>query len=143
MTPGRLERTTTMRKYGQAALEATQRVVSGRTADPRSAWDLATARVFGSSASSQEKCCPRNAYLGCCEDGLVRGVPRGSYTRSAKNKTYAVTAVDLLKRNPSTLTLSEMDLWRLVLKHLNVATDKTPNDQMDVVLSLFRQGLIV
>ncbi|WP_420042219.1 DUF6979 family protein [Anaeromyxobacter dehalogenans] len=132
-----------MGKYGNAALRATE-LVSNRTCRaPSDAWSIAIKELFPSSPSSQKKACPKGAYLGLCEEGLILGVPRGSYTRSDDNKRYAVDAVQLLRREPDLADASARDsgatnLWLLVMR----GKRKTPNHQMDVVLSLWNHGLI-
>lgn len=131
-----------MGDYGQAAVKATQLIASGKESSPVTAWDRTTSASFGKGTSSQMKSCPRDAYLGLCESGLVRGIPSGSYTKSQMNKLYSVTAVQLIKAKPSLGNLSERDLWTTVLKHLRRNTGKTYNQQMDVVLALFHNGLV-
>ncbi len=129
-----------MGNYGQAAVDATLLVTKGKASSPRAARDQETAARFGNSTSSQEKSCPRDAYLGLCQHGLVKGVASGNYTRSKENKRYAVTAVYLIKANASLGKISEQDLWEKVLRHLKLNTNKTYNQQMDVVLMLFQNG---
>ena len=96
---------------------------------------------FPASLRSQDKNCPKNAFLGLCEEGLVKGIPRGKYTKSVQNKLYAITAVEFLKewRNSS---LSPIDLWPAVLRKLNEDSEKRHNSQMNVVLALWNEGLI-
>jgi hypothetical protein len=96
---------------------------------------MAVAVAFPESASLQEKGCPLDAFLGLCEEGLVSGVPAGTYTRSVKNKQHAVEAVGLLRFDPS-LAANTSALWR------RVAGDKKHNAQMDVVIGLWRAGVI-
>ena len=132
-----------MGQYGQAALDAVQLLRTRLAQGPQEAWRQATISRFGNGTPSQEKSCPRGAFLGCCEDGLVRRVPAETYTRSRENKRYAVTAINLIKANPSLASLGERALWKRVLAHLKLPTDKAYNDQMDVVLTLFRNGLMV
>ena len=131
-----------MNKYGQAARKAVSLLQSGQATAPSDAWKQATSTIFGNGTSSQEKSCPRDAFLGLCEDGLVKGVGPGSYTDSVKNKDYAVTAARFLKANPSLNNLGNLGLWMRVLKHLNKSTTKAHNQQMDVVRTLFSNGLI-
>ena len=132
-----------MGKYGQAALKAVALVTGGKTADPADAWRQATIPLFGKGTEAQRKSCPRDAFLGCCEAGFVKGIKPGNYTRSTLNKLYAVTAAHILKINPSLANLTEIDLWKKVLSQLRKATSKTHNDQMHVVLTLFRNKLLI
>lgn len=127
-----------MPKYGEAAIAAVQMVATGRAKHPCDAWVAAVKRVFPDSASSQAKGCPRGAFLGLCESGLVKGVPGGSYTRSKLNKQYAINAVQLLHRRPN-LVGDPNQLWQLVFGR----AAKVENSQMDVVLALWQRGLIV
>lgn len=94
-------------------------------------------RLYPSSPTARRKGCPRGAYLGLCEEGLVKGVLPGRYTASKDNKYYAVRAAALMlegKQNWSTNLL-----WRAVTND----PEKTHYSQMDVVLALWKNGLIV
>jgi hypothetical protein len=98
-------------------------------------WSTFAKEVF-ETKSAREKGCPKNTFLGLCEEGLVKGIPKGSYTKSVKNKEYAIRAVAILKQNKHT-TFSPKELWgKLELG------DKRSNSQMDVVLALWEHGLI-
>jgi hypothetical protein len=126
-----------MGKFGTAVKTAVYLLRQRKVLSPRDAWLEAVERHFPSSPTSQEKGCPRDAFLGLCEEGLVRGVSAGSYTRSEKNKRYAVDAIKLLKKEPE-LARSESVLWSRVL----CGENKAPNAQMDVVISLWREDFI-
>ncbi|WP_139959578.1 DUF6979 family protein [Flavicella sediminum] len=103
--------------------------------NPKEAWKLAAIDIFDSK-SSQDKGCPKNTYLGLCEEGLVKGIPKGNYTRSVKNKDYALKALKILKSNSSS-TFSPKALW----EKLELG-NKRHNSQMDVVIALWVNGLI-
>ncbi|MBM4306311.1 MAG: hypothetical protein FJ123_06185 [Deltaproteobacteria bacterium] len=126
-----------MAKYGDAAIKATRFLLTGQANSPPEAWSSAVRAMFPISISSQQKGCPKTTYLGLCEDGLIKGVPPGKYTRSSKNKCYAVDAVKLLKQEPTLADDQEM-LWSKVVK----GEKKKPNNQMDVVISLWKKDLI-
>lgn len=130
-----------MGKYGEVATRATDSMLKCRYANPDDAWRAAAREVFPTSAASQSKNCPKGAYLGLCEAGLVKGVASGDYTSSQRNKAYALEAVRLLRRKPELAKEpgAANALWRLVLK----GADKKPNSQMDVVLALWEAGQIV
>jgi hypothetical protein len=127
-----------MDKYGISAITAVKLYNSGRASSPRDAWERATSVSFGSGTASQVKGCPRDAFLGLCEAGHVAGVPTGIYTRSQKNKQYAVAALALLKNDPS-LAISLGRLWKQVTQ----GEAKQHNSQMNVVVALWNNGLIV
>jgi hypothetical protein len=94
-------------------------------------------RLYLSSPTARRKSGPRGAYLGLCEEGLVKGIPPGRYTSSNDNKTYAVRAAALLAEGKQNWSTSS--LWRAVTDD----PEKTHNCQMDVVLALWKNGLIV
>ena len=123
-----------MNKYGQIVLKAVQCYK-----DPYVIVEIyeKTAKEIFDTKSSQEKSCPKGAFLGLCEQGLVKGIPRGNYTKSVKNKEYALKAIEILKQNTQT-TFSPKDLWMKL-----EFTDKRHNSQMDVVLALWENDLIV
>ena len=82
-------------RYGEAAIMAT-REVSSAGISPVARWESAMLRLYPSSPTARRKSCPRGAYLGLCEEGLVKGIPPGHYTASNDNKAYAVRASALL-----------------------------------------------
>ena len=105
---------------------------------PKDAWRRAAERIFPNQKSSQDKGCPRCAFLGLAEEGLIVGIPRGKYTNSADNKRYAIRAVELLREQPH-LSDAPHCLWRLVVRE-EPDPDKSHNNQMDVVVSLWQNG---
>ena len=123
-----------MPKYGKAAVRALA-IYRGGVASPRDAWNDAVEKIFLGSKSSQEKGCPRDAFLGLCEEGLVCDVPHGKYTRSKDNKRYAVDAVNILRNGPC-LAKDITTLWNKVLG----GQIKAHNGQMDVVVALWQNG---
>jgi hypothetical protein len=123
-------------KYGEAAVLAVgMGNHSGFTVQER--WSAATEKMFPESISSQQKNCPRGAFLGMCEAGLVKGIPQGHYTRSKDNKGYALKAIDLLMGGGEYST--PLSLWKLVVNNRNISH----NSQMDVVVALWEKGLII
>jgi len=110
----------------------------GQTKSPVEAWERATIGIFGEGTSGQKKGCPRGTFLGLCEEGRVKGIARGKYTRSKKNKRYGIHAIDLLQESPS-LANNISALWGKVLKD----EVRKHNSQMDVVVSLWKKGLIL
>ena len=123
-----------MNKYGQTALKAVQNYKSSYAITE--IYARAAKEIFDTK-SSQEKGCPKGTFLGLCEEGLVKGIPRGNYTKSVKNKEYALQAIEILKWADNKI-YTPKELWA----ELNLG-DKRPNSQMDVVLALWESGLIV
>ena len=124
-----------MNKYGQIAINATN-LCNNNVITPVDAWKIEAEKLCGVGSESARKSCPKSAFLGLCEDGLIKGVDVGNYTTSEYNKTYALKAVELLKEHPE-LTVNKTGLWKLI-----VGDDKKHNSQMDVVVALFESDLI-
>jgi hypothetical protein len=111
----------------------------GSSADinPVARWESAMEKLYPTSSVARKKHCPREAFLGLCEEGLVKGIPAGHYTRSKDDKAYAVRAAALLTEG--TQRWSTNALWRAVTND----PEKTHNSQMDIVLALWKNDLIV
>lgn len=124
-------------KFGKTAIRAVELCVENKK-NPITAWESACDEIFEDSNTSRDKSCPRNAFLGLCEDGFICGIPPGNYTQSVKkenrNKEYAVKAVGKLREDP-TFVDSTTRLWEIV-------TRISHNGQMDVVIALWNAGLI-
>ncbi|MEK4453437.1 DUF6979 family protein [Paenibacillus sp. FSL L8-0506] len=129
-----------MNKYGVVATKAVYLIMNEEQTEPLTAWNTAASDVFGEGTWAQRKGCPKNAFLGLCEEGLVRGIPKGNYTYRSEslNKAYALEAVELLKVSPL-LANDRNGLWKEVMKGVK----KSHNSQMDVVLALWNNNLIV
>lgn len=123
-------------RYGEAALMATRQGPSPDI-NPVARWENAMERLYPTSPVARKKGCPRGAFLGLCEEGLVKGIPAGHYKASKDNKAYAVHAAALLAKG--TQSWSTGALWRAVTND----PEKTHNNQMDIVLALWKNGLIV
>jgi len=63
-------------RYGEAALMATHGASSAGT-DPVALWQSAMEKLHPTSPIAQSKGGPRGAFLGLCEEGLVKGIPAG------------------------------------------------------------------
>ncbi len=122
-------------KFGEAALIAARLDVPA-SVSATDRWDTAVRQLYPEKSYMQKKTAPRGAFLGLCEEGLVKGIPAGQYIASNQNKRYALRAIALLKqRTPCTISA----LWSYA-----VEDQETPhNAQMDVVLALWKNGLIV
>jgi hypothetical protein len=118
------------------AVHATKRFLASESPSVRMAWDSAV-RQHSDSPSSQEKGCPRDAFLVLCEAGLVKSVPPGNHgaPRENVNGRYAVDAYHLLKANPKFASDTKA-LW-------NANPDRTAthgNGQLDVLLMMYAAG---
>lgn len=129
-------------KYGKVAIEATKHIQ--KTGEhPRKAWNIFAEEFFGAGTDAAKKDCPRNAYLGLCEDGLVDGVPQDNYVSIGNlEKLYAVQAIRILQKY-QTLENNPKELWKTVMIDTGRNPNKTHNSQMNVVLALWYEGMIV
>ena len=122
-----------MTGYREASVYAVGLINSGE--EPAVAWKKATKKFFPVSTNLQDKSCPKGAFLGLCNAGLIKGVPPGSYTRATKNGSYAVKAVDILKQNRFLVSQLDM-LWK------KIAPTISHNHQLEVVVGLWKADLI-
>jgi hypothetical protein len=122
-------------RYGQAAILAAQQGPSGM--NPVARWESALEKLYPTSPAARKKGGPRGAFLGLCEEGLVKGIPAGQYGAPKDNKAYAVHAVALLTEAAQSWSISA--LWRAVTSD----PAKEHNGQMDIVLALWKNGFIV
>ena len=59
------------------------------------AWERCAKNEFSNSESSANKSCPKNAFLGLCDAGKIKGISVGEYSDSKLNKSYALSAVEI------------------------------------------------
>jgi hypothetical protein len=122
-------------KFGEAALIAARlEVPASVTAAER--WDTAVRQLYPEKPYLQKKTAPRAAFLGLCDRGLVKGVAAGDGRSLEKNRTYAIKAVELLRAGTHRTVNA---LWEAVTE----GDEIEHNAQMDVVLALWKNGLIV
>jgi hypothetical protein len=128
-----------MGQYGKAAIFATRRFLLGKALSLGDAWDFAISQC-SDSFSTRVKRCPRGAYLGLCEAGLIRGIPPGDYgaPSSDRNGRYARDAYKILQSEPE-LADDKDALWERIPEK----TAKNQNGQMDVVLTLLSARMLV
>jgi len=127
-----------MCKYGDVAVNAAK--TANESKCPIDLWNEQVEKIFPSSKSSREKPCPKYAFLGLCEAGLVKGINNnGCSTSGSAYKSHALKAVSLLKQTPS-LARNKSELWRRVT---SPDTTKSNNRAMDVVVALWQAGMIL
>ena len=112
----------------------------GKALTPAERWDDAVRKLYPTTPIGQKKAAPRGAFVGLCEVGMVKGIvpgPASSLTSQGnRNKAYAVQAVELLRAGKHK-TVSQ--LWTAVSE----GDEVQHGSQMDVVLALWKNGLIV
>lgn len=121
--------------FGDVAVGTVKLINNGLFDNPKDAWINAVKKLFPNSKSMQVKSCPKDAFLGLCEEGLIKGIKKGFYTNSKLNKGYVINAIKILKNEPQ-IVKHKMKLWSMV------AGSKAYNQQMDVVIALWNAELI-
>ncbi|MEK3910670.1 hypothetical protein [Paenibacillus sp. FSL H7-0331] len=78
---------------------------------------MATVQIFGEGTHSQKKGCPKNAFIGGCEAGFVKGINSGSHSdRKSKNiKVMRLGQLSCLRLKPE-LAEDKHALWKEVVK---------------------------
>ena len=128
-----------MCQNGKAAIKAVK-LVRDNGETPQDAWQKAIC-IFTKSKSSRDKSCPRNAFLGLCEEGMIKGVDPSEYGAGKKCKKFAIKAVEILREEP-TLSLNMTKLWKKVMENLGEDTSKSQASRMGVVTALWNNKLI-
>lgn len=85
--------------------------------------------------ASIKKVCPRLAFIGLCENNLIKGIEIKNSDKESLNKNYAVEAVKVLKNDKRNYTSKE--LWEEIGNK-----DKKHNSQMNIVLVLWEKEMI-
>ena len=122
-------------KFGEAALIAARLEVPV-TVTAAQRWETAVRQLYPEKPYLQKKTAPRGAFLGLCDKGLVKGVAAGEGGGSDKHGAYAVQAVELLRAGTHRTVTA---LWSAVTE----GDESAHNAQIDVVLALWKNGLIV
>ncbi|HZG70090.1 MAG TPA: hypothetical protein VEY51_01015 [Chondromyces sp.] len=126
-----------MGRYGLVAVVAVNYLRTKEAHTPKEAWTKAISEIFEQGIWQQVKSCPKNAFFGLCEEGLINGVEPGVYTKSRKNKGYALRAIEAIKNDP-TIINDKKKLW----EYASNGSGISHNHQMDVVLSLWSTKLL-
>ena len=119
--------------YGRAAITAARMLEQGTPSNPEAAWTRAIRR----ETKSWQKPCPRGAFLGLCAAGLIPGCEAQPSLFRSSNGDYAVRMVKAIRADPQVLT-DRNRLWRSAVG----SAEKEENGQIDVVVSLWREGII-
>ena len=121
--------------YGRAAISAARMLGEGTTTDPARAWDRAISRETDSS-ESRRKSCPRGAFLELCTAGVVKGCEGKPSLLRGSNGEYAIEILNVI-RTDEDLISDRQGLWRVA-----AGKGKKENGQVDVVVSLWKEGLV-
>ena len=125
-----------MGNYGRVAVTAVN-LIHNNNLTPRNAWQQALQQLH-----INDKPCPKTAFLGLAEAGMIRGVRSGHYLRQSNlpNKQRAIALRNIIFRSyPPRLPIGiKRTIW------LRLTGNTLSNDQgvIDVVYTLFRNNLL-
>ncbi len=125
-----------MNTYAHIAINVVNDALKANV-NPIDSWNKYADLAFGAGSASASKSCPKGTFLGLCEEGYIKGIAHGDYTRSKKNKEYAIKAVELIGDN-RILAERPDELWEQIINGT-----KKHNGQMYVVCELYKRGLII
>lgn len=129
------------KKYGEVAYNAIGKLRNIEVSNKKviiSTWKE-ECKQLGMTCSIQDKTCPRTSFIELCEAGLIKDLKVNYLRDEAYSIRYAIEAVNILKTNSK--KVDEKMLWKEVMK--KVGKDISSNYQMDVVLNLWKKGMIV
>lgn len=121
--------------YGSVAVSYAKELIKTKQLPDNEGWKKIARSVF-TKDSLVKKGCPKGCFLGICEDGLITGIPKGKYTTSKKNKSYGISAIQILRENDEYKN-QPRKLWEKIPGAPNAY-----NHQMHVVCALWNEGLI-
>lgn len=132
--------------YEQLAVDVVKDYLTAQNQNPQQQVNLIQLWDTKAQSSGLSKDCPKFTFLGLCTSGYVKRIPKIIYTKpSGKNKLYGDTAVWILKNFSFFSPPKPIDLWDLVIQNLKAIGIKpatTHNNLMDIVLGLWKAGLI-
>lgn len=120
-----------MTKYTEAAITTAKRCQGSIRPDIKAEWRKAIEEL-----SAYDEGCPRSAFIGLCEEGMIKGIRPGSYglRTSNKNKYYAIAAANLVLSGNNT---DPKSIWKEVTK-----SEIQAHDQVSIVIALHESGLL-
>ena len=123
--------------YGQIAVDAANGFQQSVNAALLQAWSNSL-----KINNTNDKDCPRVAFLGLCEDGFVAGVPKGNYIQKSgvsriKPKAIRIRNIIMNSKPPFIPTQPKTSIW--------TQAGGTGQDQgvIDVVYTLFNNGMLL
>ena len=117
-------------RYGEAAILAAK-----AGGNPNVSWETALEKLYPTSPVARMRGSARSAFLGLCEEGLVKGIPAGEYKAGKENKAIAVRAARLLLAGTEKYSIGT--LWTAA-----TGGGRKQDCQLDVVFALWKNGLL-
>lgn len=128
-----------MNKYAKVAIEVAEELQSMKKEEQKKIdlGDLWKEKCKENEfkEASIKKGCPRLAFIGLCENNLIKDIEVKNSNKESLNKNYVVEAVKVLKNDKRNYTSKK--LWEEIGNK-----DKKHNSQMDIVLALWEKGMI-
>lgn len=127
-------------QYGKVAVEVVRNYRADLALSEQ--WDTQLKKL-----SVPEKGCPKNAFLGLCSEGMVKGISKHDYVKkNNKNKKHAIGLYEIYKNNRS---LPQKIIYEIYSKQSAYKNRKgieavlSNNNQFDVVICLLEAGLLI
>lgn len=122
--------------YAKIAVDAAK-LAQKEQISPADAWEK-----IRKETKLQNKECPKHTFLGLCQEGHIKNIKKGDYTKSKKNLNYAVIGIGLIKTNHEIYdkNANSKVLWKDILNKCNKQI--SPNQQADVILALWKEDLL-
>ncbi|EPF16736.1 Uncharacterised protein [Cedecea davisae] len=120
-----------MTKYTDAAIKTVMRCQGSLTPDIKAEW-----REVIKELQAYDEVCPRCAFIGLCEEGMVKGIKPGRYglRKNNKNKAYAIAAANMILSGQAS---DKKVIWRKITE-----TEIQAHDQVNIVIALHNNGLL-
>lgn len=129
-------------QFGDTAISAVD-ICKRDAISAEDSWEIAC-RERIANENSRGKSCPKLAFLGIVHSGLVKGIDAfGDVSRKYKTKNgqYALNAIEILQDDHS-LAQRKRILWKRVMEKSREDSNKTQNNQMEVVIALWEKHFI-
>lgn len=121
--------------FSKIAVTAAELLQSGNL-NPYEAWEKSLVK----HKKDYTKDCPKNTFLGLCQEGYIKNVRKGRYTKASKNLDYAKEGVRILKTTDKRYEKHGL-LWKDIRSNLSL--EPNPGDgQAPVILGLWEAGYI-
>jgi hypothetical protein len=130
-----------MTKISHVTAEALRQAFAGVAPDV--AWRQALKSIYPPQmlASQIKHSCPKWAFSSLCHQGHVEGIQPGGCPAAAGKRSAAFTlnALERIRRDPS-LVHDKRELKRRVFGEVGTPGYRTPNGEVEVLVSLLKSG---
>jgi hypothetical protein len=116
-------------QYSRVAKLAYEKVIYEKMTF-RDAWNAAANELL-SSKTSVQKGCPKASFIGLCESGKLKRIPK-TESKESINYQYVKFAIEKWKTEP---TISKTEMWNLI--NLEFQKENSHQGQLDVLIGIW------